>query len=219
MIFVLPRFASIYEAQAASLPLPTMVLLGLSNFLLTQYLYYGPVLFVATVLLVIWLRSQSSRRTLDWLRLNMPVLGMMYRQLYVTRMSRTMGTLLAAGVSLLDIIDICRGVTNNVYYDQLWDSVTQSIREGKQFSDALTGCPFMPANVVSMISSGERSGRLAEVMDRIASFSEEELESAIKQATSYIEPIMIVTMGLLVGGIALALLLPVFNMGRVITGT
>lgn len=219
MVFVLPRFASIYETQAASLPLPTMVLLGISDFILTQYLVYGPVLLVGGIGLFFWLRSPSSRQALDWLRLNMPVISIMYRQLYVTRMARTMGTLLAAGVNLLDIIDICRGVTNNVYYDRLWDKVTQSIRDGKQFSDALIGCPFIPANVVSMISSGERSGRLAEVMDRIATFSEEELENAIKQTTSYIEPIMIVVMGVLVGGVALALLLPIFNMGRVITGT
>lgn len=219
MVFVLPRFAAIYETQAASLPVPTMILLSISDFLLSQYLYYGPVLLFAGIASYFWLRSPSSKQTLDWLRLNTPILGIMYRQLYVTRMARTMGTLLAAGVNLLDIIDICRGVTNNVYYDKLWNEVTQSIRDGKQFSDALVRCSFIPPNVVSMISSGERSGRLAEVMDRIASFSEEELENAIKQATSYIEPIMIVVMGVLVGGVALALLLPIFNMGRVITGT
>jgi type IV pilus assembly protein PilC len=219
MTFVLPRFASIYETRAAALPLPTTILLSASEFLLTQYLIYGPVVIVLGVATFFWLRSNSSRRMLDWLRLHTPVLSSMYRQLYVTRMARTMGTLLAAGVNLLDIIDICRGVTNNVYYDDLWEEVTQTIREGKQFSDALVGSKFIPAHVVSMISSGERSGRLAEVMDRIASFSEEELESAIKQATSYIEPVMIVTMGVIVGGIALALLLPIFNMGRVITGT
>jgi len=219
MVFVLPRFAAIYESQSAVLPLPTTILLAISDFILTKYLWYGPVVVVFGIGFGIWLKSDTSRRTLDWLRLNMPILRIMYRQLYVTRMARTMGTLLAAGVNLLDIIDICRGVTNNVYYEELWDGVTQTIRDGKQFSDGLVGCPFMPQNVVSMISSGERSGRLAEVMDRIASFSEEELESAIKQATSYIEPIMIVVMGVLVGGVALALLLPVFNMGRVITGT
>jgi type IV pilus assembly protein PilC len=219
MVFVLPRFATIYEAQAASLPVPTMILLGISDFILTQYVYYGPVLAVLGIVLFFWLRSPVSKRSLDWLRLNLPVISMMYRQLYVTRTARTMGTLLAAGVNLLDIIEICRGVTNNAYYDELWDDVTQKIREGKQFSDALVGCAFIPPNVVSMISSGERSSRLPDVMDRIATFSDEELDNAIKQATSYIEPIMIVTMGVLVGGVALALLLPIFNMGRVITGT
>jgi type IV pilus assembly protein PilC len=142
----------------------------------------------------------------------------MYGQLYITRAARTMATLLSSGVNLLDIISICRGVTNNYYYDQLWNSVEQGVRDGKQISDAVFQCDFIPKNVASMINSGERAGRLAGVMERIAAFSEEELDTAVKQVTSYIEPLMIIFMGVVVGGIALALLLPIFSMGKVMSG-
>ena len=129
-----------------------------------------------------------------------------------------MATLLASGVNLLDIINICRGVTNNVYYDRMWTMMEQGVRDGRQISDAVFATPFMPRNIASMINSGERSGRLAEVMERIAAFSEEELDAAVKQVTSYVEPVMIMLMGVVVGGVAMALLLPVFSMGKVMSG-
>lgn len=217
MAFVLPRFASIYETRAATLPTPTRVLLGMSEFITSQYFIYGPVLVVLAVGVYFGVRHPAGRRACDWMRLNTPILKTMYRQLYITRMARTMGTLLTAGVSLLDIIDLCRGVTNNSYFDDLWDDVSAAIRDGKQLSDAMVGSSLIPPNVVSMITSGERSGRLAEVMDKIAQFSEEELDAAVRETTAYIEPIMIVLMGVLVGGVALALLLPVFSMGNVVS--
>lgn len=218
MAFVLPRFANVYAMRSAALPTPTRALLAISEFVTTQYLMYLPVLAVIAVVLVIFVRSATGRRACDWLRLNLPVIRVMYRQLYITRAARTMGTLLAAGVSLLDIIELCRGVTNNVYYDDLWNRVSDNVRQGQQLSDAIIGSPFIPSNVASMIASGERSGRLAEVMDKIAEFSEEELETAVKQTTAYIEPTMIICMGVLVGGVAIALLLPVFKMGTIMSG-
>jgi type IV pilus assembly protein PilC len=218
MSFVLPRFAKIYEARSATLPTPTRVLLKASDFVTTQYMFYGPVLLVLVFGLAFWMRRRSGRRVLDWIKLRMPVLRTMFGQLYITRASRTMATLLSSGVNLLDIIAICRGVTNNSYYDDMWTAMEHGVREGRQISDAVFATPFIPPNVASMIASGERSGRLAEVMERIAAFSEEELDAAVKQTTSYIEPIMIILMGLVVGGVAMALLLPVFSMGKVMSG-
>jgi type IV pilus assembly protein PilC len=217
MIFVLPRFASIYAQNAATLPLPTKVLLSISQFITQQYMFYLPGLMVAIIGTVIWIKKPSGRRVCDWLRLNIPLLRSMYRQLYMTRAARTMSTLLGAGVNLLDIISICRGVTNNSYYDDLWTNMEQGVRDGRQISDAVFQSQYITPNVASMIASGERSGRLAEVMGRIALFTEEELDSTVKNVTSYIEPIMIMCMGVIVGGVAMALLLPIFSMGKVMT--
>lgn len=217
--FILPRFASIYEMRSASLPMPTKSLLTASDFLITQYMYYLPALLAIAIGVHLWLRKPSGRRCMDWLRLNCPIIKRMYRQVYITRSARTMGTLLAAGVNLLDIVDICRGVTNNYYYDKLWDSVGDKVRDGKQFSDAIAESPLIPPSIVSMVASGERSGRLAEVMDTVAQFSDEELDVTVKQVTTYIEPIMIVVMGVMIGGVAMALLLPIFSMGRMMAGT
>ncbi len=218
MAFVLPRFATIYGERAASLPTPTKILLAMSNFITTEYLWYGPLGILAVAALVVWLKTLSGRRAADWVRLNLPGLRVMYRQLYITRASRTMATLLGTGVNVLDVIDICRGVTNNAHYDRLWDTMADEIRNGRQMSDAVFQYKFVGANVASMISAGERSGRLPEVMERISQFSQEELDASVRQVTAYIEPVMIILMGVVIGSVALALLLPIFSMGKVMAG-
>ena len=218
MVFILPRFAVIYEGKAAALPPITVWLLAISEFMTGKYMYYGPVLIVLGVISAIFFSRPKGKRSLDWARLHFPLLGHMYRQLYITRSSRTMATLVIAGVNLLDIIDICRGVTSNVHFDRLWDNMAQGVRDGGQLSEAFASSEYVPPNIASMVASGERSGKLGEVMERIALFSEEELESAVKQVTAYIEPIMVIAMGVLVGGVAMALLLPIFKMGSVMSG-
>lgn len=215
---VLPRFATIYKQRSASLPLPTKILMGISDALIHHMALYGPVVAVLAVALVIWLRRPSGRKAIDWVRLNLPILRTLYGQLYLTRAARTMSTLLAAGVSLLDIIDICRGVTANHYWSRLWDKVDRQVRNGQQVSEAIADSGLIPGNVVSMIAAGERAGRLDEVMERIATFSEDELDTAVKQTTTFIEPLMICIMGVVVGGVAIALLLPIFTVGRVMSG-
>jgi len=196
----------------------TRVLLGFSEFVMTQYLYYGPVVLFVGGVFIFWGYSEHGKRTRDWLRLKTPILRTMYINLYLTRMSRTMATLLGAGVSLLDIIEICRGGTNNVYYDRVWNDVARGVRDGHQISEMMQGVSFIPTNVCSMIAAGERSGKLSEVMERIAEFSEEELDASVKQTTARIEPIMNISMGFIIGTVAMALLLPVFSMGRVMSG-
>ena len=142
----------------------------------------------------------------------------MFSQLYTTRASRTLSTLLAAGVGVLDAIGICRDVTNNVQFDRLWHDMEDNVRNGKSMSDAAFSSPYVPSYVASMMSSGERSGRLSQVMDRVASFTEEELEARVKKVSSMIEPLMILIMGSVVGGVAIAMLLPIFSMSKVISG-
>jgi len=186
MSFVLPRFARIYEQRQASLPGPTKFLLGISEFLTTQYLWYGPVTLFLLIATIIWVKRPLGRRMLDWIRLHIPGVRTMYTHLYVTRVTRTMATLLSAGVNVLDVIDICRGVTGNVYYDDLWDSMEQGVREGRQISDAVFKTTLVPPNVASMMAAGERSGQLPEVMAKISDFSQEELDGSVSKVTTYI---------------------------------
>ncbi len=219
MSFVLPRFARIYNEREASLPAPTRVLMSISEFVTTQYMWYAPTLVGLLLFMVVWTRRESGRRVLDWIRLNAPLLGTMYGHLYLTRSMRTMSTLLAAGVNVLDVIDICRGITANSYYGRLWDSMEQGVREGRQISDAVFKSDIVPPNVASMIAAGERSGRLPEVMQKIAEFSQEELDDSVARVTTFIEPLMIIFMGIVIGGMAMALLLPIFNMSRIMSGS
>lgn len=218
LIFVLPRFATIYEDRSAELPMITEIMLGASRLVVHKWMYWAPGIGTAVLSGYLFSRRPSGRRVLDWLRLNVPIIGPLYRQLYLTRATRTMATLLQGGVHLLDIISISRDVTNNVYYDRLWDRMEGGVREGRLISSTLENDPLVPAAIVSMISAGEKSGRLPDVMNRIAEFGEQEFDARVKGATSFIEPIMVITMGIVIGAVAIALLLPIFQMGNVVAG-
>jgi type IV pilus assembly protein PilC len=215
---ILPRFANIYEMRSASLPWPTKALLTVSDLLLSNWMYWIPALVSMIVAAVIWYKTPSGRSTVDWLKLKLPIFGPMFAQLYTTRASRTLSTLLAAGVGVLDAIGICRDVTDNVHFDKLWNDMEDNVRNGGAMSDAAFRSKYVPSYVASMMSSGERAGRLSQVMDRVAAFTDEELESRVKKLGSMIEPIMILVMGTVVGGVAIAMLLPIFSMSKVISG-
>jgi type II secretory pathway component PulF len=141
----------------------------------------------------------------------------MYTKYYLTRATRTLGTLLTAGVPLVDAIRIVRGVTNNALWDKLWRDMIETLTEGGTVQDVVEKSDLIPAAVAQMIAAGERSGRLPEVLARVAESSEHELDEAIKTGTQMIEPIMIVVMGGLIGGMAIALLLPIFTISSAVS--
>ena len=176
------------------------------------------VLAAIIVSLILWYKTPSGRGAFDWLKLKTPIVGPMFSQLYTTRASRTLSTLLAAGVGILDAIGICRDVTDNVQFNRLWTDMENNVRNGNALSDAVFDSPYVPSYVASMMASGERAGKLPTVMDRVASFTDEELESRVKSVSAMIEPLMILVMGGVVGGVAIAMLLPIFSMSKVISG-
>ncbi len=216
--FVLPRFAKIYDIRSASLPIPTKILMSISDGLLGTWMYWVPAFVVSLIASILWHKTPSGRSFFDWLKLRTPVIGPMFSQLYTTRASRTLSTLLAAGVGILDAIGICRDVTNNVHFDRMWSDMENNVRNGGGLTDAVFESDYVPSYVASMMASGERSGKLPSVMDRVASFTDEELEARVKKVSSMIEPLMILVMGGIVGGVAIAMLLPIFSMSKVISG-
>lgn len=211
MVWVLPRFAKIYQTRNATLPRPTQIVLAVSEFLQTRGVELGIGLAVGAVAFLLFAKSGRGRYTLDWLRLKAPVFGPMYTKYYLTRATRTLGTLLSAGVPLVEAIKIVRSVTNNMLWDRLWADLVESLTEGGTISEVVLESELIPAPVAQMISAGERSGKLPEVLARVAESSETDLDEAIKSGTQLIEPAMIMVMGLLIGGMALALLLPIFT--------
>lgn len=216
--FVLPRFAKIYEMRGTSLPTPTKLLLALSDGIIATWMFWVPALFASVIAGYFWHKTKGGRAVFDWMKLKLPIIGPMFSQLYTTRASRTLSTLLSAGVGILDAIGICRDVTNNVQFDRLWSDMEKNVRNGQSVSDAVFESPYVPSYVASMMASGERSGKLPSVMDRIADFTDEELEARVKSVSAMIEPIMILVMGSVVGGVAIAMLLPIFSMSKVISG-
>jgi len=217
MVFVLPRFAAIYGNRSVQLPLPTRIMLGIS----AAWSNHWIMLIGGTVVLLVSFfqasKTQRGQHVFDWIRLHAPIMGTMFNKLYITRSSRTMATLLASGVDLLESVRITRGITNNVYYRDLWDAVSKNLEQGSPFSEALRKSSLMPDSVTQMISAGEKTGRLGQVMERIGEVTEEELDDAVEHTTQFIEPAMIGAMGVIIGFVAIAMLLPIFSISQVVS--
>jgi type IV pilus assembly protein PilC len=216
MVWVLPRFAKIYQSRDAALPKPTQIVLGISNFLQAYGIMLGVGIGAAVIGGVIGVRTKKGKYIADWLRIHAPVFGKMYTKYYLTRATRTLGTLLTAGVPLVEAIRIVRGVTNNALWDQLWRDLIENLTEGGTMAEVVQDSELIPASVGQMIAAGERSGRLPEVLERVAEAAEHDLDEAIKTGTQMIEPIMIIVMGGLIGGMAIALLLPIFTISSAV---
>lgn len=217
--FVLPKFATIYESREATLPSPTRILMAISGALTGYWPYWigGIVTIVAAI--VIAGRTVAGRRFFDWLKLSLPLVGRLYNQLYITRACRTMGTMVTAGVSMLDMIGIIQKVTDNAFYNDLWNEVDERLRQGSQLSEPLFASPLIPRSIAQMIYSGEKSGQLGKVLNRVAEFTEAEFDQTVKTVTGMIEPIMVAVMGSLIGFVAISLLLPIFSVGKVMAGS
>ncbi len=218
LTYLLPKFIHIFESRGAALPKPTQILISVSQFLVSNGYWLVP----AAVLMIggawVFSRRPGGRVVTSWLKIHSPVIGSMFRKGYITTTMRTMGTLIDSGVSMLETIAITRSVVDNHYYEQLFDNVDEQLRKGNLLSDSLKGSDLYPHSVVQMILAGERAGQMGPVMSRVADFCEKDLNNAIKMATTLIEPALVVFMGVFIGGVVMALLLPIFSLSKVISG-
>lgn len=216
MTYVLPKFLTIYAGRKAALPLPTTILIMITDGLVAHW----PSLLAATVLgsgfLVWFFRAEAPRRYAHWIQLRVPLLGGMLRKSYITSGLRTLGLLVDSGVSMMDAVGITGALSSNYYFRELWTTVGARIHRGEQLSAPLQGSSLMPRPVVQMIEAGEKSGKLGPVLVRLCDYLDEELRTTIKTLTQLIEPIMIGIMGTLIGGIAIALLLPILSISKTI---
>jgi type IV pilus assembly protein PilC len=216
--FVMPRLAEVYQAKGAALPMPTQIVMTASH-AVTAY-WYAWLIGAAGAGIVVYFaaKSEGGRRLLDYLKLKTPLIGPLFQKLYVNRSCRVMGMMIAAGLPILDIIDLVRRVSKNHYYEQLWDRVAARLETGGQVAEELFKTDLMPRFVAQMIHSGEKSGRLGQVLDRVAEVTEESFDEQVKTSTQLIEPVMIVVIGSIIGFMVLAMLLPIFSVSRVMGG-
>ncbi len=217
LAFVLPKFTAIYANKKAALPMPTQVLMAISNGLVNHWI--AILVTLATVVggWMLYVRTVSGRRVAHYIQLNAPLLGSMFRKMHLARGLRMIGTMAGAGVNLTDSITTAHDLCGNTYFRELWESVQEQIQAGKQLSEPLFRSKLVPRSIAQMIFSGEKSGKLAYVMESVSGYGEQELKEQIANLTRYIEPAMIVVMGIIIGGVAMALLLPIFTISRVKT--
>jgi type IV pilus assembly protein PilC len=216
LTFVLPRFMVIFKGKEAALPKPTKLLLWMSDKMVN---YWYIILFGLAA--AIWgfmmiLRTDQGRLWWDKVKLAVPLFKKMFRALYISRSLHTMGQLINAGVPMLDVIAITADISGNSMYKRMWRNVYSSVKQGKKITYTLQKSPLLPRAVVQMISAGEESGKLGEVLDEVSEFYSRELKSVIKTVTSMIEPLMIVVMGSVVGFIAMSIILPIFKLSSLV---
>jgi general secretion pathway protein F len=214
--FIVPNITKIFTEMHHTLPLPTTVLISVSNFLLSFWWVIVLVLFSSIFVIKYSKKRPSVQYAWDKLKLRIPVLGPMNQQIALARFGRTLGSLLKSGVSLLSSLLIARNIVNNVLIADAIDKAENEIRGGKSLAGSLSQSQWIPPMVVQMISVGEQSGQLEAMLDKIADTHEREIESRIIALTSMLEPAMILFMGLIVGFVVISILLPIFEMNQMI---
>lgn len=212
--FVLPKFTAIYAGREDKLPFITRALLSLSDFVTAYGLYLLGAVVAAGVSTFLYLRTPGGGAAFEALRLKLPLVGPMFHKTYLTRSLRTLGTMLQSGVSMLEGIELTAKSCGSRHYETMWRTVYSRLETGQQLTDALGDQRAIPKAINKMLGAGERGGQLGSVMDRVANFCEAELNIAIKTLTGLLEPAIIMFLGVVVGGLVLALLLPIFTISK-----
>jgi type IV pilus assembly protein PilC len=216
LTFVLPRFAAVFEGKEEILPWATKFLMGLSRFMVENWYLVIAGIGVVIGCIYAFTRTELGSFWVDKLKLTLPVLKTMFRSLYISRSLQTMGQLINAGVPMLDALAITGEISGNVIFKSLWRRVHGAVKTGKKLTHTLTKDEVLPRAVTQMITAGEESGKLGEVLDEISVYYAKQLKDNIKAVTSMIEPIMILMMGTVVGFIAMAIILPIFKMSQIV---
>lgn len=218
LAFVVPVFAGLFASFGGELPLPTAILVRLSDFIKNP-MFFLPAIAVV-VAFTVWFRrnrrTQRVRRVLDPLKLKLPVFGELFRKVAIARLSRNLSTLLAAGVPILSALDIVGDTSGNVVISDAIADVKDSVRQGTGIAKPLAQHPVFPDMVVQMISVGEDAGAVDSMLARVADFYDREVEATTEQLMALIEPIMILGLGGLVGGMIIAMYLPIFKIFELI---
>ncbi|HEV2927287.1 MAG TPA: type II secretion system F family protein [Propionibacteriaceae bacterium] len=211
LIFIVPTFAGLYDSLGGTLPLPTRMLMGASSILRRFF----PMVVLGGVGLVFlfrrWKATEKGRYQWDRFKLKVKVFGPLFHKTALSRFSRTLSTLIRSGVPILQALEIVGETVNNMVISRAVRDVQDSVREGESLATPLSKHAAFPAMVVQMMAVGEETGALDTMLSKVADFYDQEVEAAVASLTSMIEPIMIAVMGAAVGGMVIALYLPLFN--------
>jgi type IV pilus assembly protein PilC len=210
---VVPIFATLFAGLGVDLPLPTKIVIGLSNFVGS---IFGLLIVVGGAAAVfgmkIWYGTPQGRYLIDSAVLKLPVLGILMRKIAVARFTRTLGTLISSGVPILEGLDITARTSGNAVVERALFKVRKALEEGKSLTEPLKDSAVFPGMVTQMIAVGEQTGAMDAMLQKIADFYEDEVDSAVKDLLTALEPIMIVFLGVVVGGVVISMYLPLFTL-------
>jgi len=216
MIFVIPVFETMFKSSGQSLPLPTLIVVSMSR-LIKKYV----VIFIPAIILFFYLfrkyhKTESGKTLIDRIILKLPVFGILFRKVAVARFSRTLGTLVSSGVPILDGLNIVSKSSGNKTVESAIMNARASIREGETIAEPLGRSRIFPPMVIQMIAVGESTGALDAMLSKIADFYDEEVDAAVTNLTSMLEPLLMVFLGVVIGGVVIAMYLPIFNMASAV---
>ena len=209
---VVPQFTILFESMNVDLPLPTRIVIGASKFVGSFGIFIGIGLAITGALFRSYYRTQKGRYVVDGLMLKGPIIGPLLRKIAVARFTRTMATLIASGVPILDCLEITARTSGNAIVEEAIFKVKRSIEEGRTIAEPLKESKVFPSMVVQMVGVGEQAGALEQMLTKIADFYEEEVDAAVGDLMTAMEPAMIVVLGTVVGGIVISMYLPIFTL-------
>ena len=219
MIFVIPAFKELFSSFGADLPTPTLIVMAISDIFVTYWwAIFGSIGGALWFFFYTWKRSEKMQHTMDVLMLRLPVVGDIIRKATIARFSRTLATMFAAGVPLVEALDSVAGAAGNrVYYDAT-KKIQSEISTGTSLTNAMQNANVFPNMMLQMTAIGEESGALDSMLSKVADFFEAEVDDAVGAMSSLMEPVIMVVLGVLIGGLVIAMYLPIFKMGQVVGG-
>jgi len=217
MIFVIPSFKQVFASFGADLPVPTLVVMAISDFFVEfWWAIFGAIGAGLYLLFNAYKKSATLRDSVDALMLRMPVFGDMIRKASIARWSRTLATMFAAGVPLVEALGSVAGAAGNAVYRKATERIQNEISTGTSLTVSMQGVDVFPSMVLQMTAIGEESGALDQMLSKVADFYESEVDDAVEALSSLMEPIIMVVLGTLIGGMVIAMYLPIFKMGQVV---
>ena len=210
---VVPIFVNLFNGLDVDLPLPTRIVIGLSHFVGSIYGFLILVFVVGTIFaLKFWYRTPGGRMAIDTAMLKVPVLGIVLRKIAVARFTRTLGTLISSGVPILEGLDITARTAGNAVVERAVSKTRKAVEAGRSLVDPLKETDVFPGMVTQMIGVGEQTGAMDAMLQKIADFYEDEVDAAVKDLLTALEPMMIVFLGVVVGGVVISMYLPLFSL-------
>ena len=217
MIFVIPAFKDLFSSFGADLPTPTLVVMAISDYFVKYwYAIFGIIGFVLWFFFYTWKRSQKMQAFMDRLMLKLPVLGPVIEKATIARWARTLSTMFAAGVPLVEALDSVAGAAGNYVYYEATKQIQSEISTGTSLTVAMQNTKVFPSMVLQMVAIGEESGALDNMLNKVADFFEGEVDDAVEALSSLMEPVIMVVLGTLIGGLVIAMYLPIFKMGQAV---
>jgi type IV pilus assembly protein PilC len=217
MIWVVPAFKQVFSSFGANLPAPTLFVMAISDFMVGNWYIIFPTIFAGLYLFFqSWRRSLKVQRFMDRLLLKAPIFGEVIRKATIARWTRTLATMFAAGVPLVESLDSVGGASGNAVYLDATKKIQSEVSTGTSLTTAMENANVFPNMVTQMVSIGEESGSLDQMLGKVADFYEAEVDDAVASLSSLMEPLIMVILGVLIGGLVIAMYLPIFKLGSVV---